>query len=290
MKTAIYTFELYHNRKKGTTGSSMIRGSWLLNHWKEAKLFKIAEKYDAIIFQKVYFHPFLDNYKGIKILDMCDPDWLQEGIKVKETIDKCDAVTVSSEELRKFLSKITDKPVVFIPDRVDLNKFKEQKIHKDKAQNVIWFGYSQNQTAVDSALMSIKRLGLKLTVISDMPYHPSITIEGIDNDWIMENVKNIKYDQETAYKEIIHNGDIVINPKLEEGKFKYKSDNKTVISWALGMPVATNSEELQRFINEDERKKESEKRLLEVKEKYDVKLSVEQYKELINEISNNTKT
>ena len=50
------------------------------------------------------------------------------------------------------------------------------------------------------------------------------------------------------------------------------------------MPVASTLDELKRFVDPNERIKESEKNLNIVKELYDVRLSVKDYEELIDEI------
>jgi len=283
MKIGILTMELHENREKNTVGSSRIRGSWLVKHWPEAELFKIGQKYDAIIFQKVYFLRFLKNYKGIKILDLCDPDWL-EGKPIKETIDLCDAVTVSSKALQEFICQMTDKPVIFIPDRMDPESHTIKKQHKGRAQKVVWFGYAHNHRVIDSALATIKRLGLKLTIISDLPYHPGSNIGDIDNEWISRNVTNIKYDYDSINEEIVNGGDIVINPKIDTGKFKYKSDNKTYTAWMLGMPVATDSAELEKLMDQQARIQEADKRLSQAQNELITPLSVAQYKDLITKL------
>ena len=153
-----------------------------------------------------------------------------------------------------------------------------------RARSVVWFGYSNNHKLIDSCLFTLARLGLSLTVISDHPYMPPANVQGIDNDWINENLTNIKYDQDTVNHEILESGDIVINPKIEDGRFKYKSDNKTYTAWALGIPVATNSDELEALVEEEARIKEADKRLAEIKKFYHTQLSVDQYKEIIDKI------
>jgi hypothetical protein len=45
------------------------------------------------------------------------------------------------------------------------------------------------------------------------------------------------------------------------------------------MPVATNGTELDRFLKGEEREKERVKRLKEVKEKWDVKISVKEWQD-----------
>ena len=89
------TMEKMDNRTFNSVGSSRIRARWLLPYWKEAEEYVIGKKYDVIIFQKVFWSSFKENgnYKGIKILDLADPDWL-ENKPVFEYIDWVDATTV----------------------------------------------------------------------------------------------------------------------------------------------------------------------------------------------------
>ena len=62
MKIGFLTFEQFYGRKD--IGSSRIRAQWLVNHWPEAELFKMGEKYDVIIYQKVYWP---ENVNGVEL-------------------------------------------------------------------------------------------------------------------------------------------------------------------------------------------------------------------------------
>lgn len=280
MKIGILTNEQYANAQKGSVGSSRIRCNWLLPYFPEAQEFRIGIKYDAIIFQKAYFTDYMKVYDGTKILDVCDPDWM-DGKPVIEAAELCDAVTVSSRGLHDYLSKILQKPVYLIEDRVDPAQHLQKKVHSGRAQGAVWFGYHQNQQVLDAVLPTLKRLGLRLTVISDLPYFPSAAIQDVDKGWISAYVKNVKFDQETVNDEIIGGGDFVLNNRPDTGKFKYKSDNKTVIAWALGMPVAKTAEDVEAFLSEEARVAEAEKRVAEVSELWTSDISVRQYQDVI---------
>jgi len=110
----------------------------------------------------------------------------------------------------------------------------------------------------------------------------------ISNDTYNTNLKGIKitnypWNALTVNADIIK-ADIVLNPRLNTGKWKYKSNNKTVHAWALGMPVAHTDKELDALASKESREKESKEKLELVKNEYDVLLSVKQYQDLINEI------
>ena len=63
--------ERMDNRKLNSVGSSRIRIRWLLNHWPEAEEYKIGKEYEVLIFQKVFWGSMMENFKGIKVLDLC---------------------------------------------------------------------------------------------------------------------------------------------------------------------------------------------------------------------------
>ncbi len=262
---------------KFNIGSSRLRCDWVIKYWPEAERFKMGGQYDVVIFQKAYWIDFAKEYKGIKILDLCDPDWLEPNSRVIEMMQYVDAITTSSLELAKYVTKLTDKPVWFIPDRIDLDVHREKKEHVGRAKTVAWFGYGHNFPALQSALKALVDLKLDLIVVSNEAFHPAPSfVNKID-------VTNIAFDDKTLNQNISR-ADIIINPKLSSGRFRFKSTNKTLIAWAIGMPVVETDTDLKRFLDEGERKKEAELRLKEVQEKWDVKFSVQEYKNLIAEL------
>jgi len=283
MKIRIITFERKHGRKPGSIGSSVIRGQWLVNHWPEAKLFTEGCYSDVLIFQKVYWYEMLKIYPGIKILDLCDPDWLTGELELVKISKMVDAITCSSKGIYDYVKKIVDCPVRYIPDRLDLDFFDVQKEHRGKAQNVVWFGYSHNARQVlPVVLPSLSKLGLKLVVISNEDYYPGVNygVPIINRRFSWET---IKYD--------LTSGDVVINPQpITNLKFKYKSENKTWIAWACGMPVANDFEQLKKFLDPDERIKEAKKKLKFVKDKCDIRTSVQEFKDLIKLCQRRRKT
>lgn len=281
MRTGILTFEKFLGKKD--IGSSRIRGHWIVEAWKKAgedigdcEIFKFGVKYDAVIFQKAYFVEYAKQFQGVKILDICDPDWMHWSFKFKEMIDECDAVTCSSQELVNSISKFTDKPVYFIPDRVQLENLPEPKKQVGETKTLVWFGYSTNFPILDSAIKLIQDLKMDLIVISDGIYaQPSA---------FKIKVSNLPWSQH--YLEDIQRGDVVINPKHSKGKWKFKSDNKTSIAKALGVPVAHDGSELKNFLTEEQRQQASLEGLEEVKRAFDIKLSVIDYKNVIKDILN----
>jgi len=278
-KIGLLPWEKYEGR--ANIGSSRIRGYWVVNHWADAEIFKMGKKYETVIFQKCYWTEYAELFNGIKILDLCDPDWLHWGYRVKRMVDSMDAITTSTEALAIDIRNFTDKPVLCIPDRLDFDTFKIKKVHEGDAKTVVWYGYSSNTIMLDQVLYFLDKLKLDLIVISDKNYLIPKRFKNI-------NLTFIKYKPETINSDILK-GDIVVNPTSAKGKWKYKSKNKTINAWGLGMPVATNPDELRKFISCDERINEVKIREEEIKNAYDVKLSVKEYEKLIETIKESKK-
>jgi hypothetical protein len=97
------------------------------------------------------------------------------------------------------------------------------------------------------------------------------------------NLINYPWTAGTANDDLLR-ADVVINPRLDSGRWKYKSNNKTILAWALGLPVAHTKAELAELMTEEQRIAEVDKRRAEVLAEFDVKKSVEEYKALITDI------
>jgi len=209
MKTSILTFEQFHGRKN--IGSSRIRAKWVIDNWPEAELYKFGSNPDVLILQKAYWAEFVKAFKGIKILDLCDADWLHWNYKTIETLTECDAVTCSTEAIAEFIRKYTDKPVVVIPDRIDLKNINEQKKeHAETIKTAVWFGYADNYPMIDAAITALKKRGIDLIVISNDTYNTNL--KGI-------KITNYPWNALTVNADIIK-ADIVLNQKLNTGKWK----------------------------------------------------------------------
>lgn len=275
MKIAIMTFEQFHGR--ANIGSSRIRGTWLANYWDEAERFVMGKKYSVIIFQKAYWTEYAKEFKGIKILDLCDPDFLHFNYKTMEMIEECDAITTSTKALKETIEKFTDKPVVFIPDRMDLNYHNEYKVHRREAETLVWFGYSTNFPLLETAISFLSKHRLKLIVISDKDY---ILPMGFEKTIPLVNYR---WNAQTVNRNIIK-GDIVLNPSSRKGKWKYKSDNKSITSYLLNMPVASTPQRILELLDPKVRTKVAEANKKWATENYDIRQSVIEMKQLIEQI------
>lgn len=219
-KVGIFTFESYHG--KHDIGSSRIRGEWVAKYWQDAELFRYAQPYETVIYQKVYALEHAKAYKGIKILDLCDPDWLGHQ-PVVEMARECNAITTSTQALAEFIRMYVDIPVVFIPDCIDFDENNQRKTeHAEHLTKAVWFGYAHNGKMLTSVHASCRQRGIHLTAISDR------MVKDCD-EWV-------KYDRETINDEIVKH-DIAILPPAGGEVGRFKSDNKTINAWSLGMPV-----------------------------------------------------
>lgn len=277
----VLTFEQFHGRKD--IGSSRIRCYWPMRYWEEAEPFVMGKEYEAVIFQKAYWIEYASIYKGVKILDMCDADFLHWGYRIKQMCDLVDAVTTSTIALQQYMMKLTDKPVIYVPDRIDFNDFKNLKkehIGNGPTKTATWYGYSENLPMLDSAINSLVELEfeqLNVVASKSMPYRLPSALEG------KIRVVNYPWTAATWLGDIMK-GDIVLNPQTQNGRWKYKSNNKTICAWACNLPVAHTKKELKALMTEESRVKEAEMRYTEVREKYDVKDTVNQYRELISSL------
>jgi hypothetical protein len=280
MQVKIIPWDLFEGRKVGSIGSSVIRAHWLADAWDGASIWKQGEKADVYVFQKVVWASMLKDLKNeIKIFDACDPDHLSDKLKLKQVEELFDAVVTSSPALRdEFARYIKRIPVVCIPDRVNLKQLPERKKHSGKAGLVGWYGYYHNASMIfqDSYILNgLARLGLNFKVISNgdwlPPYRVMLEIENVPFDW-------------SSFPHELQETDIVINPTALHGSFKYKSNNKTIISWALGLPVANNADDLKSWLEEKPRQAETDKRYQEVLDKWDIKYSVAEYQALIKDL------
>lgn len=278
------TFEKYHNRKN--TGSTKIRIHNLIKYWPEFDIYKYGEKPDVMVFQKVYVQADYDwpeKLDCIKILDICDPDWL-DGENVKQTIDAMDAVTVPTEALKKFIEQMTDKPVRVIRDRFDLSEYpKKPKTHLGKAKSLVWFGYPQNTKKLKGAVNAIMELELHLTIISSKDPNFMHWPECVN--FKKENYTFLDYKPDEINYEMSKH-DIAILPPGNEPRDRFKSENKDIIANLCGLPVVKSRDELEAMLDPKARNQEVKEKHASAIKQYDVKLSIAEMKGLINELRN----
>ena len=125
---------------------------------------------------------------------------------------------------------------------------------------------------LDQTLMKLKKMDLTLKIISDGNYATNEC-----------KVEFVKWNPETWQKDI-QDADFCLLPEKLTGRAVFKSPNKTHQAWALGMPVAKNPEELERFMDGAERQKEADERYQWAKDNCDIKVAAQKMQDVINSI------
>lgn len=277
------TMEKYH-AKRGV-GSTRIRVHNLLKHWPEASLYRYGDNPDVMIYQKVYTtfdYKFQEHFKGIQILDVCDPDFKDSpDIFFRHTMDMMDAVVCPTETYASWLRQMTATPVHVIKDRFDLSEFPKPKVHHGTIKSAVWFGYSHNVDSIKFAVPSLERRGIKLIVVSNND--PMCYRWATKPDEYEKLYTYVKYEHPTAY-EAIQKADVAILLDGTRPLDKYKSENKTVIAKLLGVPIAKTADDLETLMSATARNEVISQEYDKLKKEYDCRLSVEEYKALIDEI------
>lgn len=282
---AFQTFEQFHGKQN--IGSTRIRVHQLLKYWPEACLYTYGLHPQTLIFQKVYCtedYKFPDHYPGIRVLDVCDPDFL-DGALVRETSDAMHAIVTPTEHLAAFFRQLTDNPVVVIPDRYDLEDFPPPKEHTESAKTVIWFGYRHNIETLKPAMDLINKCGLNLIVVADDDPMPWQWLGADMQEFRYARYKFIKYDTDPKkVHQDIQLADFAVLPKGTRPQDVFKSDNKATRAILCGIPVAYNSDDVRALISPENRSKFMAERYEQTREDFRVEKSVSQYQELITEL------
>lgn len=278
MVVRTFDYSQFHGKAE-PVGSTYIRVDQLIKYWPEAAKYKYGENPDVMIFQKVFCSPdykFPINFKGIKILDICDPMWL-EGVDVVETCHAMDVVTVPTESLAEFIRQF-HKNVIVVPDRFDLETIPPPKAHQGLARTVVWFGYSHNIDTLRPAMDIINEMNFNLVIISnDDPIANRWAMNRPNLDWYTY----IRYNEDTIYEDI-QRADFAIFPDGMRPIDRFKSNNKTIKANLAGLPVAKTADEVRHYIKATNRTKWFDTNYDNIKTEYDVRKSVEQMKGIID--------
>lgn len=268
--------EKAQNREVNSVGSSRIRGRWLWRNWDNCDEYHVGDDCDVIIFQKAYWDVMIEHHDGIKIFDICDPDWL-ENRDVFSTLVLCDAITTSTEALAKYIRKLLpNKLVRHIPDRIDLDIHSPIKNkHNDKLEHVVWFGYSHNFHYLAGTFKKLIQYGIKIDVYADTSF---------GGQYKDLKLKYYPYQYPQIHKALLKYDAALLPVRRLDEKGKYKSANKNVTCWALGLPVVAYGYDLDKLQSQEAREKEAEKKLALVKKEWDIKQSVKEFEDLILEI------
>ena len=195
-------------------GSERIRCDWIAPHIPAEKWAgEPLSNYRVVIFQKV---PPAPKEGRIHILDMADPIWRTEHDELMRLmLSHVDAVTVPTQALAAEFAGLYSTPVYVVRDGHDLSVY--PKSHGGTRMHV-WFGYSDNFPDLCAAVPSSD-----LTVVSDKPVGYGKFIQWSDDAW-----------------NAIAKCDIAILPH-----HRWKSNNKAVSAWAMGLAVARDYQDIK---------------------------------------------
>lgn len=275
--TGIIPF-MYPYMVQKPVGSTDLRAEPIVKYNADFEKWIHGKKYDNLIFQQTYWKEMAMLFQGPKIIDVCDPDWLKYSVDFIELCRYMHAVTCSSESLTDLVKcYFPDKIVEHVPDRFDFSLFPEPHgVHRGKAKKAVWFGYTHNAHETLPQLVSgIKEADLELLIIANEPYSKEDEISALNPGFV-------KYGHYSA-RRYIAQSDILLNPRSERAYFRYKSNNKSVVAWKLGIPVAATNDGIIRFLDPDERNRDVENHRF-VEHEYNIEKSAQQYRDIICKI------
>jgi hypothetical protein len=276
MKGAMITMEKASNREAGSVGSSRIRGRWLWEAWDELEEMQMGRKYDFMIFQKAYWFEMAREFDGIKILDICDPDWLDHD-NIFNFMKLMDGIVTSTPEIAEYIKQQLPERIVIkhIPDRIKMEEHQNVKVgHQKTLSKVGWFGYSRNYTYVSAGIDTLLKEGIEVHLHMDSEIKKS-------------GVVYHKYDYKTLHDDIIRYDAMLMEVDRDKHDLRgrYKSPNKLITCYALGIPVIQTIKDLERLKTQEAREKEAAEKLEYVKNEWDIKKSVTEWKALIKQLS-----
>ena len=299
----------YGKESRGYLASSRIRIHWLSRSWPECDDYfypedfnqtseqffkvdnqlKILKDYDAVILNKTYEWRFARELqkRGQKVIvDCCDPDWLlshsskQRMNDCLETFKNCDVIVVNGEEMKLSVEKVTKKPVRIIPDRLDLEWHEPRKeTQNDEMKRLVWYGYNENLRVLEPYLFDILSQGYELTVLSDK-FFLSLVLPG---GWGKQITFKI-WDPFTANEIIKQHDCVFIGKDPDDYLRQFKSNNRALTAFALGLPVAFDTEDLEKLKSKTARKINVNQGWYEVRRFYDIRHSVLDYDKIVKEL------
>lgn len=245
--------------------------------------YKNLEKYQIVVFQKLYDQKTLELVKILKkqgvitIFDLCDNHFyyrLEDPLALAERKEKLqtmlnlvDVISVSTPELKKIIGDKTDKTPVVIDDALEPPKInflgQEYLRLRHKFANIqhnsfkiVWYGNAGTITPPYGMIDLVKvlpyleklhqKLPLKLTVISNSKTN--------FKQYVSDAKIPVKYHrwQLTTFPYLFSQNDVCIIPVSLNHLTRCKTNNRLVLSLLLGVPVVADKipsyEEFSEFV------------------------------------------
>ena len=309
---AVKLGDAYSKEKKGYLASSRIRGHWLAKHWPECddhfypenfpqyagdffkpeNQFAILKDYSVVIFNKTYEWRLAEKLKEngqAVIVDFCDPDFLlshSSEQRVKDclkTLRYADLAVVNGEAIKQELKKFYKGPIEIVPDRIDFEFYQPRKeVHREDLRKVVWYGYSENLRVLEPYLKDILDRGIEVMIISDKFFENFFLA---DCKYDPSEMITFKVWEPASYCQHIVSCDAVfIGRDTDPYLSKFKSPNRAMAGYALGMPVAYDIADLEKLKSPQARYEDAEKNYRLVREKLDISHSVKQYRDIVGKL------
>ena len=259
-------FCTYQATFDGNAASTRIRVTWPAKYMENVYIGedeKILSTCKGVIFQTRFDIKDVETAKrlkakGVKILcDFTDPHWshdygghITEGLK--GIIGQADCIIFPTKGIEKSFNEVfDDKQTVVIPDRIDLNIYDKVKKHTNKDKfRIVWHGSFGNLCSMELARADLERLGkdLDITLVCIYDHVKDHKIEEFDNI----KLECYEWNNDKVIQELL-NCEVSINPRYDNWK-SYKSNNKTVCAWALGIPCVERDfyKEIKRYLTGQE--------------------------------------
>ena len=303
----------YKKDVRGYLASSRIRIHNLAKYWDECddyfypeefnqtneeffnpdNQFKILKDYDVVILNKTYEWRLAlrlkENHQFV-VIDFCDPDFLLSHSSETrrnnclQTLRYTDLCIVNGKEMKKELRKVYKGPIEIIPDRLDLQGLPQKEIHNDELKRIVWYGYSENLRVLEPYMKQIINMGLEITIISD-GFFKNLILVGCK--YKPKDVITYKsWHPETINKQILSTDCVFVGKDKDKYLSKFKSNNRALTGWAMGMPVAFDIRDLKKLKSREARIKNAWNGNRMVREKFDIRHSVFEYDKIIKKLIN----
>lgn len=238
MKIGLYLKRL--EAKDPNIASDRIRGDWILKFCPQMEEWKPGVQYDAVIFRT----PTPEAVKAdcVKIFDLCDPLWETRPQDFANFVKQVDGITVPTEQLKKMVQGVTDKPVRVIGDGHYLPYYENRiiNLHQERATTAVWFGYAENASVLAPLIPVVTKNRMMLKIISNRNPFPKA-----------QGVEFVKWSLDTFVQEVSR-ADMAVLPPARP----YKSNNREISALLCGIPVAKTPVDILRLTDPGERRKD----------------------------------
>jgi hypothetical protein len=298
MKDIKIGFLVLDSTVNNDTASTRIRVHYVTKYlkckWVVSDVRKDLLECDVVLFQTRWTDQDLLLARELKernipiILDITDPEWdarytlsTAGNFRLESMIKLADCITFSSEKLADWFNSIyPGKNVLVIRDRIDLAVHNKIRIHKDKKEKtIVWYGSWANLKSLELAREDLEKLGLEINIKLKLLYDK---IGKHDIKFKNIKVEKIEWTEEKVIEALL-DAELAINPKYNGDWRDYKTNNKTIKAWALGVPCVEEDfySKIKLYLGHSGyRGEEGWKFRKEAEEKYDARLSAEELENL----------